>query len=87
MGNGQFDSVPGDKDCHLAPACLSCHLLICVLDDPKVEKQERNLEILQLREAGIKASEVANRFRLSTRRVQGILRDRPNEGRYWNPGR
>lgn len=69
-----------DEGCDVAPECLACPLPKCRHDDPgwlgRGAKNRRNREIVAARlEQGISPTVIAQRFGLTRRRVQSIIRE------------
>ncbi len=68
-----------DEGCEIAPACLSCPLPQCKLDEPQAWRnglrRVRDQEILRLRrDNGKSVAEIARRFSVSTRTIHRIIR-------------
>lgn len=68
-----------DEGCELAPSCLDCPLPRCVLDAPRgravLYKRRRDEEIVRAcRHEGLSRAELAERFDISQRTVQRVLK-------------
>jgi hypothetical protein len=83
------DSLPEhcdyrDEGCELAISCLNCPFTICILDQPggkqRWRKRLRDTEIIRLFSSeGKKTGELAQRFGVSLRTVQRVLRRNRSE--------
>jgi hypothetical protein len=62
-----------DTGCHVHPKCLECPLPECILDDPmivrKIERQQRDAQVMSLLGQGYGTAEVAEMMGLTERTV------------------
>jgi len=70
-----------DEGCDISPSCLACPLARCVYDTPHGKqallKRLRNDEIARVyREERLSYREMARLFKVSTRTVQRVLKER-----------
>jgi DNA invertase Pin-like site-specific DNA recombinase len=66
-----------DQGCDLFPSCLECPLPRCRHDWPErrqVAKELRNEEVVRLHREGETITELAGRYRVSTRTIYRIVR-------------
>ncbi len=67
-----------DTGCVMAPACLRCHLPICIYDDPRglrgATQQERDADIARRLAGGEHSDALAREYGISRRQVFRILR-------------
>lgn len=78
---GEEQSCYRDDGCEMGTSCLSCSLPRCIHDEPGgqrgQQRRQRNREIVSLRRRqGLKISEVAHRYGISSRTVYRILAQR-----------
>ncbi|WP_332445683.1 hypothetical protein [Dehalococcoides mccartyi] len=73
----ELTSYP-DQGCEFSKACLDCPLPVCVFDQPRGRqrwlKRQRDKEIVSLFQGGQDERELADRFRLSIRTIQRVLK-------------
>ncbi len=71
---GKFE----DRGCVMAPSCLSCHLPICIYEDPRgprgAQQRNRDAEVARRFREGWGIAAIAARYQLSQRQVFRILR-------------
>lgn len=64
----EYCSYP-DEGCELAPACLDCHLPLCVHDNPALMRRylrdERDREMAEKRRAGVFVTDLARQYGMS----------------------
>ena len=71
-----------DDGCDLFPSCLNCPLPRCRYDEPhkkQARKGLRNREVTRLHAAGMRITELSERFGVSKRTVHRILAARHGE--------
>lgn len=67
-----------DIGCVMAPSCLSCHLAICIYEDPRgprgAQHRGRDAEVARRCRDGWAPDAIAARYQISRRQVYRILR-------------
>ena len=66
-----------DDGCDVARSCLVCPLAMCKYDDPgwlqRETRRDRDVEVLRLRDEGVRVPEIARQFNVSTRTVHRVI--------------
>jgi hypothetical protein len=68
VGTGNYT----DSGCHLQPACLTCPLPECYLDDPNRRGNEQKERDTKIRKSNKNVAEIAVEYNLSKRTIHRI---------------